>query len=92
MFFGNVPVLAFLFWVFVIFGVVPIILYNLYLLIPYLLAVILIQLLYAITCKQNIITTILYFPANMFFMLRVMVKSLILRKNKNYTWKGRNIY
>lgn len=92
MFFGNSTVLAFLFWIFVIFGVVPIILYNLYLLIPYLLAVILIQLLYAITCKQNIITTILYFPANMFFMLRVMVKSLILRKNKNYTWKGRNIY
>ncbi len=92
MFFGNVPVLAFLFLVFGIFGFVPIILYNLYLLIPYLLAVIFIQLLYAITCKQKIITTILYFPANMFFMLRVMINSLIVRKNKDYIWKGRNIY
>lgn len=92
MFFGNEPVLAFLFWAFGLLGIVPIILFDKYLLFPYLLGVLLIQVLYAITCKQSMITTILYFPANLFFMLRVMIKALIVRKQKDYTWKGRNIY
>jgi len=92
MFFGNSPIVAFLFWVFVTLGIVPIIFYNINLILIYLLGVLLIQFLYAITCKQSIITTIVYFPANMFFMLRVMINALIIKKQKNYLWKGRNIY
>jgi glycosyltransferase involved in cell wall biosynthesis len=92
MFFGNSPIMAFIFWAFVTLGIVPIILYNINLILLYLLGVLLIQFLYAITCKQSIITTIVYFPANMFFMLRVMINALIIKKQKNYLWKGRNIY
>lgn len=92
MFFGNSPIMAFIFWAFVTLGIVPIILYNINLILLYLLGVLLIQFLYAITCKQSIITTIVYFPANMFFMLRVMINALIIKKQKKYLWKGRNIY
>ncbi|NCC98084.1 MAG: glycosyltransferase family 2 protein [Bacteroidia bacterium] len=92
MFFGDSPIVAFLFWVFWILGIVPIILYDIHLIFPYLLGVLLIQILYAITCKQNVLTTVLFSPANMFFMLRVMIKALIIKKRKKYIWKGRNIY
>lgn len=92
MFFGNSPIMAFIFWAFVTLGIVPIILYNINLILLYLLGVLLIQFLYAITCKQSIITTIVYFPANMFFMLQVMINALIIKKQKKYLWKGRNIY
>ncbi len=92
MFFGNSPIVAFLFWVFVTLGIVPIIFYNINLILIYLLGVLLIQFLYAIICRQSIIITIVYFPANMFFMLRVMINALIIKKQKNYLWKGRNIY
>lgn len=92
MFFGNSPIVAFLFWVFVTLGIIPIIFYNINLILIYLLGVLLIQFLYAIICRQSIIITIVYFPANMFFMLRVMINALIIKKQKNYLWKGRNIY
>lgn len=92
MFFGDAPAVAFLFWIFGTLGIVPIILYNIHLVFPYLLGVLLIQILYALTCKQNVLSTVLFFPANMFFMLQVMMKALMVKKQKNYTWKGRNIY
>lgn len=92
MFFGNSPIMAFIFWAFVTLGIVPIILYNINLILLYLLGVLLIQFLYAIICRQSIIITIVYFPANMFFMLRVMINALIIKKQKKYLWKGRNIY
>ncbi|MDP4225426.1 MAG: glycosyltransferase family 2 protein [Bacteroidota bacterium] len=92
MFFGNVPILAFVFWTFSTLSVVPIIIYNFHIAFAYLLAVVFIQIVYAINCQQSVITTVLYFPANMFFMLQVMIKALMVKKQKNYTWKGRNIY
>jgi len=92
MFFGDSPILAFVFWMLSTLSIVPIVSYNIYLAFTYLLAVVVIQILYAMTCKQNVLTTILFFPANMFFMLQVMVKALMVKKQKNYIWKGRNIY
>lgn len=92
MFFGGMPILTFLFWIFSTFGIVPIILYDIHIAFIYLLSVVIIQVLYAITCKQSVINTILYFPANMFFMLQVMIKALMVKKKKIYSWKGRNIY
>ena len=92
MFFGNVPVLAFIFWNLSILGILPIIIYNIQIAVAYFAASLLVLILYAITCRQNMITTILFFPANLLFMLQVMVKALKIRKQKNYSWKGRNIY
>lgn len=92
MFFGNMPVVAFLFWTFATMGIVPLLIFEPQLTFIYLLAVILVQILYAFTCKQNPILTVLFFPIQLFFMLQVMIKAMIIKKKKNYTWKGRNIY
>ena len=92
MFFGNVPLLAFLFWVCACFGIVPVILFEKSAVLIYLAAMALIQVLYSVTSKQNVIYNILFFPVQLLFMLHVMLKAIITHKNKNYTWKGRNIY
>ncbi len=92
MFFGGVPIPAFFFWIVSTLSIVPVIIYNIYLAFAYLLAVVFIQVLYALICKQSVGTTLLYFPANMFFMLQVMIKALMVKKQKNHSWKERNIY
>jgi glycosyltransferase involved in cell wall biosynthesis len=92
MFFGNVPVLAFLFWICAVFGIVPFIILQSSLALVYLAIVFLILLLYASINKQHIATTILFFPIHLIFMLHVMMKGLITKKKKNHTWKGRNIF
>jgi glycosyltransferase involved in cell wall biosynthesis len=91
MFFGNLPVLALLFWACATVGILPLFIYNFYSALAYLGIAIFIQILYAATCKQRIFSTVLYFPVHLFFMFHVMLKSLISKKNKNYIWKGRNI-
>jgi glycosyltransferase involved in cell wall biosynthesis len=92
MFFGNMPVLAFLFWACAAFGLVSVIVYNIYWALLYLLVAVSIQILCAVVSKQSVISTVIFFPVNLFFMLRVLMRALILKKQKNYIWKGRNIY
>ncbi len=92
MFFGNIPLIAFIFWILAALGFIPVIYYNQNLLILYFLLFILIQFLYAIRCKQNPIITCLFFPMHMVFMFHVMLKSLLIKKKKIYLWKERNIY
>ena len=92
MFFGNMPVLAFLFWLCAAFSIIPLIIFDQKLVLVYLSVVVLIQFLYAITSKQNVLSTVLFFPIHLFYMLHIMIKGLITKKKKNYTWKGRNIY
>ncbi len=92
MFFGNVPVLAFFFWTCATFGIVPVLINNRHLSLPYLSVMVLVQVLYALTSKQNVLATVLCFPAYLFFMLQVMIRALKNKKKKNYLWKGRNIY
>lgn len=92
MFFGNVPLLAFLFWMGAFAGAIPVMLYGGPWGWVYLCGIVSVQLLYARTAKQRIGETLLFFPAHLFFLFHVMVTAFIQQKKKQYTWKGRNIY
>ena len=92
MFFGNIPVLAFIFWTCAALGFLPFVMLRQQMLTEYLIAIILIQVLYAACCKQSVFYTLLLFPIHLVFMLQVMVKALTVKHNKGYVWKGRNIY
>ncbi len=92
MFFGNHPVLAFLFWVFATLGFIPVLISLPEFLLIYFIAIIAILLLYSYTSKQNMLLNIILFPAQLVFLFQVMMKSVFIKKNKEYTWKGRNIY
>lgn len=91
-FFGGSPVMAFLFWLLSSFGIIPVLMFDGYLALVYLLGVVLIQMIYAMTCKQDVADTLRYFPANMLFMLRVMIQALRVKRKGSYLWKGRDIY
>lgn len=90
--FGNKPILAFAFWALTSFGIIPLVLFNIPLAIAYALGVLLIQVLYALVCKQEIFTTIVNFPATMLFMVRVLLKAWQEKQQRQCIWKGRNIY
>src|SRR5574344_656669 len=90
-FFGNSPFLAFLFWILSSFGIIPVLMFDGFLTLVYLLGVVLVQMIYAMTCKQNVADTLRYFRANLFFMLRVMIQALRVKRKGSYLWKGRNI-
>lgn len=92
MFFGNIPVLAFLFWFCAAAGIVPFVVLHVNYVAVYVSVVILIQVLYAITSKQNTFATILFFPVHLFFMFHLMINGWVVQQTKKYTWKGRNIY
>ncbi len=92
MFFGNSPIMAFLFWIMAALGFIPVWLYNESLLFLYFTLLILIQFFYAIRSKQNPFITCLYFPVHLIFMFHVMLKAIFARKKKNNLWKERNIY
>lgn len=91
MFFGNSPVLAFIFFTCATLGVVAAALYSNAALALYLLIVFLVQITYAAACGQNPFLTAALFPAHLFFMLQVIIRALNSRNNKTLEWKGRNI-
>lgn len=91
MFFGNQPVLAFMFWLLATVGFVPVMFLSNSLLIIYFSLLIIIQILYSILTKQNPILNLLLFPLQLVFMLHVMLYSIIKKNKKDYQWKGRNI-
>lgn len=91
MFFGNQPVLAFMFWLLATVGFVPVMFVSNSLLIIYFSLLIIIQILYSILTKQNPILNLLLFPLQLVFMLHVMLYSIIKKNKKDYQWKGRNI-
>ncbi len=92
MFFGNKPVLAFLFWIFCSLGFIPVIytVQNYMFIYPGI--IILLQILVSVTSRQNPVYNILLFPVQLMFLLHIMVKSLIIKKNKKYSWKNRSVY
>lgn len=92
MFFGNNPVLAFIFWLIAALGFIPVLASQQKLLMIYLAAILMIQLLYSFTSKQNTVVNIFLFPLQLLFMFQVMIKSMINRIFKQHSWKGRNIY
>ena len=91
MFFGNNPIIAFVFWTLSTLGFMPVIIWKWQYFPVYLLLVLLIQLIYSAAGRQNPLTNTAFFPLQLGFLLQVMVKSLSLKKQKQSTWKGRNI-
>ena len=92
MFFGNQPVLAFLFLMFATLGFIPVLISQPNNLPIYFIVIIFIQIVYSITSNQGVLLNVLLFPAQLLFLFQVMIKSVFIKKHKQYTWKGRNIY
>lgn len=91
MFFGNIPIIAFLFWTLASLGFIPVIIWKLEYFPLYLLALILIQFIYSKVGRQNPLVNIAFFPLQLGFLLQVMFKSILVKHQKQSTWKGRNI-
>lgn len=92
LFFGNSILVAYLFWFLASFGIVAIAFFETQFMLTYIALIFLIQLFYASVAKQNVLATVLSFPAHLVFMFRVMGKAIAFKNKKNYLWKGRNIY
>ncbi|HON19016.1 MAG TPA: glycosyltransferase family A protein, partial [Salinivirgaceae bacterium] len=90
MFFGNVKIFAFLFWLLSFIGpVIMLFTSTVPTLILYFGLILSSLLLYANTSKQNLFVAVILYPMQLIFMLHVMIKALI-SKNKQQ-WKGRFI-
>ncbi len=90
MFFGNSRLLAFLFWIIVALGSIPVLLFKINFFIIYLVLYLMVLLLYSFVSKQNMILNVLLFPIQILFLLQVMLTNIF--NKKQYLWKGRNIY
>ncbi len=90
-FFGNVPALAFLFWIFAALGWIPVAVTHLLFLPVWVLLTLLVQLGYARVSRQPAGITLLLFPAHLFFMLHLMCSALFNKKRAKLLWKGRNV-
>jgi len=92
MFFGNQPILAFLFWIYAALGVLPVIVFDTPYIVPYLAIVCLIQLLVGVVSKQGLFVSVLLFPVQLIFLFNVLVRALFIKSNSSNIWKGREIY
>jgi len=92
MFFGNNAVIAFVFWTVSALGFIPVALSMPEYFTAYIAGVVTVLLLYSVAGRQNPLRNLLLFPLQLVFMIQVMVRSLIVNKQKQSSWKGRNIY
>ncbi len=92
MFFGNIPVLAFVFWLFAALGFIPVLIAMREYIIFYIFGIILIQFFYSVTSKKNVFLSIFLFPFQLIFLLQIMVNAIWAKKHKKYSWKERNIF
>lgn len=92
MFFGDIPVFAFLFWVFSAFGFIPVLLFLPHFFVYYLLALVCVLLLYSLVSRQNSVLNTLLFPVQLLFFITIIGNAFTLTKNKKLEWKERNIY
>ncbi len=92
MFFGNSRVFAFAFWILTALGFIPVWLAFPKAMLVYLATLLAILLMYSYISKQNIVLNVLLFPLQLLFLFQVMIKNIVNKKQKQYLWKGRNIY
>lgn len=92
MFFGNQTLLAILFWVLTSLGFIFILSISLQLFIYYTATIVLTRVLVSIISRQNIMSNILFIIPQQVFLLHVISKAILVKRQKNYTWKERNIY
>jgi len=92
MFFGNVPLLAFLFWAFSAFGFIPIWLALPQFLTYYFAVLVSVLLLYSLVGQQNSVLNFLLFPFHLLFLTTILGNAFKVKKYKKLEWKERNIY
>ncbi len=92
MFFGNKPILGFLFWTFSAFSFIPILFALPQYLIYYFATLVIILLLYSLISSQNIACNILLFPLHLFFLITILGNAIVMKKYKKLEWKKRKIY
>jgi Glycosyltransferases, probably involved in cell wall biogenesis len=92
MFFGNHRMIGFLFWLFSVFGFVPILLSMPHLLPVYFFAMFSILATYSALSNQSIADNIILFPIQMLLLLGIMANAFKSNRLKKTEWKGRNIY
>lgn len=92
MFFGNLPLLAFLFWAFSAFGFIPVWLALPQFLTYYFAVLVSVLLLYSLVGRQNSVINLLLFPFHLLFLITILGKAIKVKKNKKMEWKERNIY
>ncbi|GAB1415713.1 hydroxychlorobactene glucosyltransferase CruC [Paludibacter sp.] len=91
-FFGNIPLLAFLFWAFSAFGFIPVLLAMPHFLIYYLATLLSILLLYSFVSRQNSVLNIIFYPFHLLFLTVILGNAFKVKKHKKLEWKERNIY
>ncbi len=91
-FFGNIPLLAFLFWAFSAFGFIPVWLALPQFLTYYFAVLVSVLLLYSLVGRQNSVINLLLFPFHLLFLITILGKAIKVKKNKKLEWKERNIY
>lgn len=92
MFFGNQPVVGFLFWILATLSIIPIIILDK----PYtwvFIAIVCINqlLIYRINKQMNIVYGLLL-PIQLIFLFHVMVRAYFIKNNRKILWKGRALY
>ncbi|WP_207778480.1 glycosyltransferase [Balneicella halophila] len=91
-FFGNIPLLAFLFWAFSAFGFIPVWLALPQYLTYYFAVLVSVLLLYSLVGRQNSVINFLFFPFHLLFLITILGKAIKVKKHKKLEWKERNIY
>lgn len=92
MFFGNMPVLAILFWMFSAMGFIPVLVALPQFLAIYLGGVVAVLLLYSFISRQNIIINTILFPLHLFFLSVILSRAIFVKRHKEFEWKERSIY
>jgi len=92
MYFGNMPVVAFLFWCFSAFGFVPVLIALPQFIAYYVVILIVILMVYSFISKQNIGVNIVLFPLQLVFLITIVGNAFLMMKHKSLEWKERSIY
>jgi cellulose synthase/poly-beta-1,6-N-acetylglucosamine synthase-like glycosyltransferase len=91
MFFGNKPILAFAFWIVVTLGFIPVSIALPGFLGYYFAVVLFVIIFYALSSRQNLIVSVLFFPVHLIFLLQILINGLRIKQKKQTLWKGRYI-
>ncbi len=92
MFFGNSAMLAFVFSIVTILGIIPLIYTNVNYAFAYLIVVVFTRILVSLASNQSVINNIIYMPIQLYFLMRITIRAFAARHRNYLNWKGRNVY
>lgn len=92
MFFGNQPLLALLFWAFIALGFFAIIPMGMMVLAGYVVIVLTTRIIVSCISRQSVLWNIVFMIPQVLFLLHVIVRAILVKHQRNYTWKERKVY